>query len=1160
MPFSYFCQSSFESILRQKLKVYFFLILLLLLSIIWAGCESPSFPKAKKGIINLSEWNFDKDGAVRLDGEWLFYWKQKISTDRINQTDYSNSDGYISLPGSWDGLLVKGIPITEDGFATMTLQLKLNPNDTKKKGLLILGIHSAYTLWINGKKATSNGTVATTFKDEKFKPFYRHLIDFEPKGNMIQMVLQVSNFNHSTGGVIDSLVLGRAEALDQRNSRFILFDQFVNGSVLALGLFFLLLYSQQRNDCSYLLFSVYCLLWAFNLLCVSLIGSYPDFGTELRRIENILYYLTFPAMALFLKFIYPKESVEFIVRFFLWVAAIFTVLAIFSDYKSFTAQWNIYLAITILFLIYSLYVGIRAVRNRRTDAIVVLFGIIVVTITAVLDIIFQYMNKITLLYSSLGLFLFALSIAISVSKRFSRAYQNINQLSKELIEKNETLSSLDRLKDEFLANTTHELKTPLHGMIGIADSLVEMEESKLSSSLKNNLSLITTSGRRLSKLIDDILDYSKLRHKEIRLQLEPVDLKSNVDLVIRISEQLIKEKPIHLINNTTLGLPPVHADANRLQQILYNLIGNAIKYTDEGEVSISTRLVKNQVEISISDTGIGIPAEKFKDIFNSFEQVDNEILKGRGGTGLGLSLTKQLVEMHHSVITVNSTFGKGSVFSFHLNICDELPTGQNIIQESSKVQELPDNISSYSTNQEAHLDTGLVSGSSDKSDILVLAVDDEPINLSVISNYLVPSGINVETVSSGQAALEFIESVKVPDLILLDIMMPNMTGYDVCKHIRGNYSKNDLAVIMLTAKNGLDDLKKGFDLGANDYITKPFSKDELIARTHSCIKTQKGYNALKENLLLKKELESRKKTEQELRITHHLLSDMLNRIDSTIVAFNECDEISFYNDLFEETIGLSQLPEYLLGKPISVLFTSKSLDELNNWKNESQCQKSIELNISLDLTYRISNKKRIKRQTECQVLEIGEERQFILIFREENKAKKITRKKGDSISGAVLIEEFNKNKERLHQLEKSLSTKNLIESQKKASVKSAIQVIEKSLMDMSAVLSNDSKSLEGQRKLIVDVMNLSVNYWQNSTGLTKAELAVKSNIWKIYIDYNGRERSQTLDKYLKIENLPKFPRLNKVLATAEYVLNTISDQNRLRDTLKESLSNLRMRI
>lgn len=222
----------------------------------------------------------------------------------------------------------------------------------------------------------------------------------------------------------------------------------------------------------------------------------------------------------------------------------------------------------------------------------------------------------------------------------------INKIERQ----NDELKKLDEFKNDLLANTTHELKTPLNGIIGLTESLLGQVPDRYNKTLNN----IITSGRRLSSLVNDILDVAKLKQKEIQIKTQPLNLRQIVDLDISISASLISDKPVTLINLVAESIC-VQADQYRLQQILQNLVGNAIKFTDQGDIQISAQVKQNVVEVSVADSGIGIAYSDHERIFDAFEQSESGANRGYSGTGLGLAITKQLVELHGGSIRVEST-------------------------------------------------------------------------------------------------------------------------------------------------------------------------------------------------------------------------------------------------------------------------------------------------------------------------------------------------------------------------------------------------------------------------------------------------------------------------------------------------------------------------
>ena len=337
--------------------------------------------------------------------------------------------------------------------------------------------------------------------------------------------------------------------------------------------------------------------------------------------------------------------------------------------------------------------------------------------------------------------------------------------------------------------------------------------------------MISNSGKRLSHLVNDILDFSKLKNQDLILASKPVDLHAICDVVLKLSNPLAQGKNLELINTVPKDIPLVEADENRLQQILHNLVGNAIKFTLKGQVEVKAEVMKDNLNILVSDTGIGIAKEKFGSIFNSFEQADGSTQREYGGTGLGLSVSRQLVELHGGTISVSSEIGKGSTFSFTLPLSKKKRS--DVLLNNSSAQEI---IPQLKAEPEQNSPTPLLKEPLLKGTARVLIVDDEPVNRRVLENHLTISGYEVIEATNGQEALNLLEKGERFDIVLLDVMMPGLTGYEVCEVIRKNFLASELPIVLLTAKNRINDLVAGFDAGANDYLTKPFSKKELLSR------------------------------------------------------------------------------------------------------------------------------------------------------------------------------------------------------------------------------------------------------------------------------------------------------------------------------------------
>jgi signal transduction histidine kinase/class 3 adenylate cyclase/ligand-binding sensor domain-containing protein/CheY-like chemotaxis protein len=437
--------------------------------------------------------------------------------------------------------------------------------------------------------------------------------------------------------------------------------------------------------------------------------------------------------------------------------------------------------------------------------------------------------------------------------------QEREQLEKER-RMNERLQQVDKLKDQFLANTSHELRTPLQGIIGLSEALLEGENDP---ERKANLSMVVSSGKRLNSLVNDILDFSKLKNADIELDQRPISLHSMADVVLKNISPLVAGKSIELLNDVSMDLPAALADENRLQQILYNLLGNAVKFTEKGYIKIDAKEQDNTLVVTVEDTGSGIAPEKIAAIFQEFTQGDASTTRAFAGTGLGLSISKKLVELHGGVIWLESALGQGSKFFFSLPkaaLEGEMPVQKveapkvgksalrSLLSEVQKAQE--ETVSSLIGKKEdaaskVLLKNGAATAVAEEgtTPVQILVVDDEPINQQVLKSHLSALKYEITSALNGEEALKALSNGKRFDLVLLDVMMPRMSGYEVCEHIRERFLPSELPVIMITAKNQVQDLVHGLNTGANDYITKPFTKDEFLARVKTHLNLHRIHSA-----------------------------------------------------------------------------------------------------------------------------------------------------------------------------------------------------------------------------------------------------------------------------------------------------------------------------
>lgn len=385
-------------------------------------------------------------------------------------------------------------------------------------------------------------------------------------------------------------------------------------------------------------------------------------------------------------------------------------------------------------------------------------------------------------------------------------YQNeqIAKLNQELVFALERSEQSDRLKSAFLANMSHEVRTPLNAVLGFSELLDEEELDK--SKRDYYLSIIKSSGNQLLTLINDIIDISKIEAGILQLAKSKLNINRLID-EIELQANAIKEKyeKDHLLIATEKGLDDDNAKVNldevRFRQIMLNLIENAIKFTKTGSVTFGYRLKNNYLEFFVRDTGIGVPIDQQKYIFERFRQVELTPKRKFGGTGLGLSIAKALVEMFKGEIWLNSKEGSGTTFYFTLPYKDETKKPE----EKKFIEELPE----YNWNKKK-----------------LLIVEDEEVNYMFIHEVLKRTGIEVYHAKDGIEAVEFVKNNTDLSIILMDIRLPNMDGFTAIKKI--HKINNKIPVIAQTAYASDEDKKKCFEKGCIDYLAKPVKTNVLL--------------------------------------------------------------------------------------------------------------------------------------------------------------------------------------------------------------------------------------------------------------------------------------------------------------------------------------------
>ena len=810
--------------------------LILLSSIVLTGvvliCLFSFFkPQAQRiypvnGQLDLENWDGRRDGILSLSGEWDFYWQRFLSYRDVAAGSPA-THVTVDVPSVWNSYKIKGKNLPGFGYGTYSLKV-VNAPAGKPLALRIPVFSTAFELYINDRLVSSCGKAGIDKKHfaPRLKP---QEVQFTPASNNFAIIIHVANFIYAQGGMCYAIDLGTPEQIQSMNEATKDKDLFLFGALTIMAFYYMCVYLLRREDKSGLYFVLMCILLAGSTVISGDFLIYRLIPFISFRVIITIYYIIicwFSVCGAFvIRELFPEESSKKVLNTAFVYAAGMTLLILLTPISFYSRLSYIVQAAGIMCGGYLIFTITVAFLRGRKDSLVILLGVLAFFICTVM-----YQDNSSLL----GYFIILFTQTFVLARRFSESFRNINELSQRLLK-------LDKIKDEFMANTSHELRTPLSAILGLSEATLRDSTGQLNGQQKQNLSLIASSSRRLANLVNDILDYFKLKNGEIRLNIKPIKIASPIQTVVEVFQQLSQTKDYEVFLELPADLPLVLADENRVVQILYNLIGNAAKFTTRGYIKVTARVTGAQLEVCVRDTGAGIPGDKLEEIFKSFEQLDTSLTRKHGGTGLGLSITRQLVELQGGSIRAQSVFGSGSAFYFTLPVASEI--ANDFINEFSEDRELNPGLPTRPWEQEiaaATLEEQPAKLEKAGTGPLVLVVDDDAVNRLTLEAILKISGYTVTSTDSGKAALEELNNNRDYSLVILDVMMPEMSGYDVCRRLRESQSHIDLPVLMLTAKTSTADIVMGLEAGANDYLPKPFEPDELLARVRTLINLKKS--------------------------------------------------------------------------------------------------------------------------------------------------------------------------------------------------------------------------------------------------------------------------------------------------------------------------------
>lgn len=748
--------------------------------------------RIEAGFVDLS--TMDCEEPVKLSGQWEFYWMALKYHGGFGDTTATT---YAYYPQLWNNLRVDGEELSNIGYATYRLNMILR--DSMSYTLHVEDMYSAFALYFNGRLIAQNGTVATSKAQytPEWKPLY---VNIENLKDTNELVLQIANFDHSKGGALEGIEIGCTDVMEAQEFSTVAYDLILTGCLIMGGLFFLGLYLFGRHDKAIFYFSLFCLVYSYRIIGFGYYVFHSLYNLPWHITSRLEYISLFLSVYLFGRFVYhlyPEEVKKTLWDIISTICLLFICVTIFFPARVFTQLVEPFFVILLVYLILTVYVFIKAKLNHRPGASYALLSTLLVFLVFGYNI-FAYLLGLDKwpAASFWGYILFFFSQSLILSFRFAYFLKK-SKMDAELAA---------QAKTDFLSTISHEIRTPLNAVVGISHLLLE---EKPRPDQRENLTSLKYSAEHLTSLINDILDYNKLESGSFEFEELDVDLRELAERIYRAYRAKALEKNVEM----KLQFDPnisggILADRTRLNQILNNLIDNAIKFTRKGHVTLRVILVRATdqmltIRYEIEDTGIGIPAEKQQLIFERFTQASSSTTREFGGTGLGLSIIRRLLELQGARIHLQSEVGKGSLFSF-----------EQTYKKGSAHFVKP------ATFDDDYMEHKLAGKR-------VLLVEDNPMNILVTEKFLKRWKMIMEVAENGQIAVEK-TSENYYDVVLMDLQMPVMDGYQASKEIRAR--KNPVPIIALTASALLRVQEKVHDAGMNDFVTKPFDPKELIRK------------------------------------------------------------------------------------------------------------------------------------------------------------------------------------------------------------------------------------------------------------------------------------------------------------------------------------------
>ncbi|WP_049790018.1 ATP-binding protein [Paenibacillus sp. JDR-2] len=797
------------------------------------GWVKPTFqyPEARGGVLDARQWDFANQGIVPLRGEWEFY-ENKLLTPQDFNTNGKALEAdrrIVHVPGGW-----KGVDSASSGYGAGTYRLHIKVSDPDFYSLRGKKIRMSSHIYMNGSDL--GGTGKPGLSPVRFVPSNLPFFGtIKADSGTIDIIIQIASYRYLEGGLVQAPEFGLTEDVLARRDNSRLADMVVITTLLVFGIYFAGMFKQWEKDPYLAYFSLFCLsLGLFFSFDNEIVVATLFPGISFLLLQKMLFILPYVSIFSFALYVYLYLGYERSLEY-KWLSRFFYVsLALLAGIPNEYLADIIWLGIILHITAFAFIIRwIFRYRNGGVQVYYILMGLFFLIISWVYAQTRYQLALDNPYYMIVTPLLLVLSQSFLMSDRAREAYLRNERLAGQLI-------AYDRQKDEFLIHTSHEFKTPLHGIINLAQVVIDQNGEEIAQRHRENLSFIIAQATRLSALVNDIIDFQSLQQGNLTFHNRFFDMSGTVQATLESLKYLRRNDQIQLINQVPPGTFFLFTDENRMKQILVNLLGNALKFTERGSVAVAAESREGWLRLTFADTGAGMSKERQRELFkvDLYQAEAEPAVSAFQSSGLGLKISKALaVQMGGDLELQWSEPGKGSVFELRLPEAAETHRELEKVRAEAAVgleQQLPE--ASLLTKSGTPLYTEEGTG-----EVKILLVDDDSSNIKVLQELFPSSRYHVFVAYNGEDALKLIKQHRGElSLVLLDVMMPGLSGYEVCRRIREENPLYQLPVLLLTVRNSPADIALGFEAGANDFLVKPFSGKELLARVQTLLQMKEA--------------------------------------------------------------------------------------------------------------------------------------------------------------------------------------------------------------------------------------------------------------------------------------------------------------------------------